>query len=408
MVNQWYYTRDGEKNGPIGDSDLRKLAADGLLKADDQIWKEGMADWRKAGAMKGLFQKSTPSTPPPLPPNPTIPTETEPVPSSPKKRSGASFGESAKLTGRLTAKQTELTKIQQVSLPGQYAVIGSQAFEGGTQRQEHDSLFAEIERLNSTIGELESSGENQPEATTFADKAMALGGKAVTTTKLKAAQLQRRQKLVQLGKSVSEGGYTPSACQPQKAEIDVLLERAQKLQSEIADIKGTLTEYGREGAASGRSFLASTAVVGSLAISCAPIGLFLIWRHPTWSKDTKKKWAGVSIACLLMFAVVGKMQEAAMLKELAAANKLWDDGNNVDAIDKYRNLIGEPSVPSSEMPRLYRRVVEFDCENDDVESAKALIERAYKSGIKLTLTNPMATQIYNELHQKQKAEEQEP
>ena len=304
MANQWHYNLYGQQLGPISDSELRKLANDGTLKTEDLIWKEGMAEWRKAGSMKGLFQKSTP---PPIPPSPIVPTEPELVPSSPEKKAGASFGASAKLAGQLTAKKTELTKIQQVSLPGQYVVFGSQAFEEGMQRNEHKSLSAEIERLNNTISELEKSDANQPEAKTFTDKAMALGGKAVTTTKLKAAQLQRRQKFIHLGKSIFKSGKTPIGCESQKVEIDKLLARSGELQSEMADIKGTLTGHGREAAASGRSLLSSSAVVASLAILCAPIGLFLIWRHPTWEREKKLKWTGVSFACLMGYLLFGNL-----------------------------------------------------------------------------------------------------
>jgi cell division protein FtsB len=410
MANQWYYNREGQQQGPISDSELRKLANDGTLKTEDLIWKDGMAEWRKAGSVKGLFQKSTPSTPPPLPPNPSVPAEPEPVLSSTEKKSGATFGGSAKLAGQLTTKQTELTKIQQVSLPGQYVVVGSQAFEEGSQREEHGSLFAEIERLNNTISELERSDANQPEAKTFTDKAMALGGRAVTTTKLKAAQLQRRKKFIHLGKSIFDSGQIPSDCQQQKAEIERLLARADELQLKMAEMKGTLAEHGREAAASGRSsissaaasgrsFLSSTAVVASLAVFCAPIGLLLIWRHPTWSKQTKLKWAGVSVGCFFVLGLFGKMQQTAALKELAAANQLWDDGEKNDAIDEYRKLIDKSSLPSSEKPQLYRRVIEFDCENDNLESARDLIRQSQSYGVKLNLTNQKAKLLQDDFEQ---------
>ncbi len=404
MANQWYYNRDGEQQGPISDTDLRKLAADGSLNQDDQIWKEGMAEWRKAGAMKGLFADAK-KMPPPIPAVAPALTDNPSSDVAREKKSRASFGESAKFAGQLVAKQAELTKIQQVSLPGLYAKIGNQVFADGSQKQRHETLFDEIERLNKTISDLEQAGDKQPEAKTFSDKAMALGGKAATATRLKAAQLQRRQKHVALGKSVFEEGQTPDICKSEKASIDGLLARSEELRAETSTVKEQLSEQRREAAQTGRSFFASTTVVLSLAVLCAPIGLFLIWRHPTWSKDTKKKWAGVSVACFLVFAVFAKMQEAATLKELAAADQLWDDGDNADAIDEYRKLIGESSLPSSEVPRLYRRVIEFDCEHDNIESARSLIERAYNSGVNLTLTNSMAKSLLSEVQSANEAKD---
>lgn len=149
MKTRWHYNRNGEKHGPISDSDLRTLAADGSLKPDDLIWKEGMAEWRKAGAVKGLFAQGK-QTPPPIPTAPSLDTATNPDASPLEKKPSVSFGESAKLAGQLTARKAELTKIQQASLPGPYAIIGKHAFEVGIEKQNHESLYQEIERLNST------------------------------------------------------------------------------------------------------------------------------------------------------------------------------------------------------------------------------------------------------------------
>jgi hypothetical protein len=310
MANQWYYTRDGEKNGPIGDGDVRKLAADGSLKPDDQIWKEGMSEWRKAGAMKGLFAEGK-QAPPPIPPvSPQAPA-IDPEGPSPQKARSVSFGEATKLAGQLTAKQAELTKIQQVSLSGPYEIIGKHTYETGTAKQEHQSLFQDIERLNFTVKELGKSSEGQPEPTTFTDKARALGGKAATAAKTKAAQLQLRQKLIELGKLIFESGRTPDACRSQKTDVEKLLARANELQSEIAEIKNTLSQQGGKSAERGRSLMTSTAVVASSAFFCAPIGLLLIWLHPTWEKTTKVKWATASLACFFALAILSTMQQAA-------------------------------------------------------------------------------------------------
>jgi hypothetical protein len=72
MAEQWYYVKSGEKHGPVSSSELRKLAKEGGLKPEDQIWKEGMNDWVPASRLKGLFVEKGTATPPPPPSPPTV------------------------------------------------------------------------------------------------------------------------------------------------------------------------------------------------------------------------------------------------------------------------------------------------------------------------------------------------
>src|SRR5262249_41111059 len=55
MASQWYYTKDGEKAGPVASVELKRLARSGLPKPTDLIWKEGMADWVPANKAQNLF-----------------------------------------------------------------------------------------------------------------------------------------------------------------------------------------------------------------------------------------------------------------------------------------------------------------------------------------------------------------
>lgn len=61
MENKWYYGRKGQQFGPFSDHQLKQLAASGQLLQTDMVWQKGMAQWVKAGQIKGLF--SPPSTP---------------------------------------------------------------------------------------------------------------------------------------------------------------------------------------------------------------------------------------------------------------------------------------------------------------------------------------------------------
>lgn len=72
---QWFYTKEGKgKIGPFSPTELRARAKSGELASTDMVWKQGMAQWRAAGTIKGLFT-SLDSAPPArkLAPNPVTP-----------------------------------------------------------------------------------------------------------------------------------------------------------------------------------------------------------------------------------------------------------------------------------------------------------------------------------------------
>ena len=46
----WYYELDGEKKGPVTESEVSKLIQDKSLFQYSLMWKEGMSEWIKLGA----------------------------------------------------------------------------------------------------------------------------------------------------------------------------------------------------------------------------------------------------------------------------------------------------------------------------------------------------------------------
>jgi predicted Zn finger-like uncharacterized protein len=63
----WYYANNGERRGPVSNTEVAELVRTGLIKRETSVWTEGMADWQPAGQskLKSLFQ-TTPDQPPPL------------------------------------------------------------------------------------------------------------------------------------------------------------------------------------------------------------------------------------------------------------------------------------------------------------------------------------------------------
>lgn len=54
----WFFTREGERIGPVTFSELRlKVREAGLNPRLDLIWTEGMDEWKPAGEIEGLFEK---------------------------------------------------------------------------------------------------------------------------------------------------------------------------------------------------------------------------------------------------------------------------------------------------------------------------------------------------------------
>ena len=65
LQDAWFYTREGERIGPVTLAELRvKVEEGGLNPRLDLVWTQGMAEWKPAGEIDGLFAKRT--LPPPL------------------------------------------------------------------------------------------------------------------------------------------------------------------------------------------------------------------------------------------------------------------------------------------------------------------------------------------------------
>lgn len=55
MSENWYFAKNGRREGPVSFERLKQLARSGWLARDDLVWQEGMADWIPAGQAEGLF-----------------------------------------------------------------------------------------------------------------------------------------------------------------------------------------------------------------------------------------------------------------------------------------------------------------------------------------------------------------
>ncbi len=54
----WFYTREGEKIGPVSFSDLKIKAIEGEINPRlDMVWTKGMDGWKPSGEIEGLFER---------------------------------------------------------------------------------------------------------------------------------------------------------------------------------------------------------------------------------------------------------------------------------------------------------------------------------------------------------------
>ena len=55
MASTWYYSINGNEQGPVNSRQLRHLASTGRITRDDLVWRIGMANWAPARKVKDLF-----------------------------------------------------------------------------------------------------------------------------------------------------------------------------------------------------------------------------------------------------------------------------------------------------------------------------------------------------------------
>lgn len=54
MSTEWYYTTAGTQVGPVGDEQIKQMAADGTLGPDDMVWNQSMSAWTAASQVQEL------------------------------------------------------------------------------------------------------------------------------------------------------------------------------------------------------------------------------------------------------------------------------------------------------------------------------------------------------------------
>ena len=69
--SSWYYAINGQKLGPVSDSQLKELALGGKLN-NALLWKDGMSEWVQSNKIKGLVFPNSEAPSPSLPSFPDL------------------------------------------------------------------------------------------------------------------------------------------------------------------------------------------------------------------------------------------------------------------------------------------------------------------------------------------------
>ena len=59
MAKDWYYTKDGERFGPVTAQQLKSIADSSEIQSTDLVWNSEMPDWKTATSVTGLFETTS-------------------------------------------------------------------------------------------------------------------------------------------------------------------------------------------------------------------------------------------------------------------------------------------------------------------------------------------------------------
>jgi len=227
--------------------------------------------------------------------------------------------------GPLAAFRKEKVAITTTTLPDAYAVFGKKIYETSERLFSPDQRVV-IQPLSKQLDALLVTFAQQTNTRQTVDPSKPASEWADGNTMAKATESQIRKKYSQLGKLAFNEGIHPANCENECFTVRALTNRLAELDRQIAkhqmrrsaqtksradsqNVLGKVTaqsvELSEKAVDAGSAFIFSSPVICTLAVLFPPLGLFLIWKHPTWGKFSKIRWASLSAACLLSLLMIG-------------------------------------------------------------------------------------------------------
>jgi hypothetical protein len=227
--------------------------------------------------------------------------------------------------GPLAACRKEKVAITTTTLPDAYAVFGKKIYETSERLFSPDQRVV-IQPLSKQLDALLVTFAQQTNTRQTVDPSKPASEWADGNTMAKATESQIRKKYSQLGKLAFNEGIHPANCENECFTVRALTNRLAELDRQIANhqrrrsvqtksradsqnVLGKVTaqsvELSEKAVDVGSAFIFSSPVICTLAVLFPPLGLFLIWKHPTWGKFSKIRWASISAVCLLSLLMIG-------------------------------------------------------------------------------------------------------
>lgn len=261
MASEWYYSRDGEDRGPVSSAELKSLAAKGLLRRTDLLWKEGMAEWKPAGDFSRLFPEGDtasvilePEEPADENPFASLNLDigrvgkkattakvsaraTDPLASLKVKVATASNKATqsvkthATVAGKVASLAAERAKISTVTLPMAYAELGEHCYRSRTHAEEFGELFAKLDAVQAGIAE--SGKPAEAGGDTITEKAKAWAEQGMKFAQSQAQGVQAKTLFVQLGKACFSRFGSEAGPEELVTRIEALRDRLSKLDAEV-------------------------------------------------------------------------------------------------------------------------------------------------------------------------------
>ena len=288
--------------------------------------------------------------------------------STAKKKSFLSnLSTSAGAATKMVALQAERTKLTSMTLPAAYRALGKDCL----QQKRHLDCVAEVTaQLRSVLAEIKqlseaATGHATPQS--FTDKAKAAGKQALDVARTKQLGMKRDSLIASIGKAIYEKHSDSSSS----------IELVGPIASSIARIAQIDTEMGQH----------SQAVKGSM-----------VKPKLEWLIPSKRKIAigfGVGFVLLVLLGVIRHNIAQNVKLQIAEANQFWEQGDQDEAIARYKIVIDErlSFIPSYARPVFFQRVIEHEAEKSNSNYARKLIEKALEENVSLDLTLPQAKEI---------------
>jgi hypothetical protein len=144
MSDQWFYSQNNDKCGPISSDELKAMATSGRLRPDAFVWKEGLPNWIPARRVKGLFRSVGDTVPPPLPaPSSSLDLEPPPLPTC--ATATLADGAGPEVADCLTRKQYVLYSLAFLFIPFVCVLVSSFLFY--RWRHHKPNMARQINRL---------------------------------------------------------------------------------------------------------------------------------------------------------------------------------------------------------------------------------------------------------------------